>query len=126
MTDPVNPYQAPEAAIAGIPAEVRRPPVYTTISWYCWVLGAFHFLSVGAYLYVIARRIDKDGWRQALLYLGWPSPKPLLFLTMSILGTATYLAAGRLLWNRRGLPGLILCGIGILITYLAVWFNWQK
>ena len=121
-TETPNPYQAPEASLAALEAELPRPPVYTAISWFCWLLGTIHVIGSGVLFHAFTNSIERFGWRKAFLYLAWPSPRPLLMIATMILAASGYLTAGRLLWTRRGRPGLILCSTAIGLTYLCVWF----
>ena len=122
MVDELNPYKAPEASIAALHAEFGRPPVYTAISLMCWAIGAFHILGAVALLFVLSTMADRVGWREAFTRLFWPNPRPSLMIATLFVTCAAYVVAGRLLWNRRGRPGLILSAtaIGLSYFYFAV------
>jgi hypothetical protein len=115
--DAGNPYQAPEASLAALRAEIRRPSVYTAISLFCWALGVFFLLVFGLLMYYVSTRI---GWARVTIS---PSggPKVFLFAFLILLCMLSYFAAGRLLWVRRDRPGLILCVCAMAMTYLATW-----
>ncbi len=117
QVDVGNPYQAPEAPISALRAEIRRPPVYTAISLFCWVLGAFFFVLFGLFMYFISTEL---GWKR-VAHSASSGPKILLFASLIFICTLSYISAGRLLWIRRGRPGLILCVLAIMATYLSAW-----
>jgi hypothetical protein len=122
QADAGNPYQAPEASIVALRDEIRRPPVYTAISLFCWLLAAIHVLGSVVLLYVFGTMIDRVGWRDALLFLVSPRPRPSLMIATMLVASAAYVVAGRLLWNRRGRPGLILCVTAVGLTYFYFGF----
>ena len=117
-----NPYQAPQASLEALEAELPRPTVYTAIGLFCWMLGTIHGIGSCVVLHAFGGAIGRLGWRKAFLYLVWPDPRPLLIMATAIVAASAYLAAGRLLWIRRGRPGLFLCSLGIGLTYLYVGF----
>lgn len=112
-----NPYQAPEASIAALRAEIRRPPVYTAIALFCWVLGAFFTFLFVLFVYFINTEL---GWKRVAMSAG-AGPRIFLFASLVFLCMLSYLSAGRLLWSRRDRPGLVVCVLAIAATYLAAW-----
>ncbi len=116
-----NPYEAPDAPIIVHEEKARRLPLHTATSLFCWALGGYHTIAASLAIFVFTRKVEQWGLRKATLYMVWPSPKPIVFLATCLLGSAAYFIAARLLWRRRGLPGLILCGTGIAFTYAFAW-----
>ncbi len=117
--DAGNPYQAPEAPISALRAEIRCPPVYSAISLFCWVIGAFHLVGCLLVIGVVIRNGLQLGWEKAV------PPRhqvaTIAIVALGFLGTVSYLIAGRWLRDNRGRPGLILCTAAIGMTYLIIW-----
>jgi hypothetical protein len=114
-----NPYQAPEASIAALRAEIRRPPVYTAISLFCWAIGAFHLVGCLLVIGVVIRNGLQFGWEHAV----HPGDElaTTAIIALGFLGAVSYLIAGRWLRDNRGRPGLILCSAAMGMTYLIIW-----
>jgi hypothetical protein len=117
--DAGNPYQAPEASIVALRAEIRRPPVYTAISQLCWVIGAFHLVGCLFVIGVVIRKGLQLGWEKAIPPTHQVST--IAIVALGFLGTLSYLTAGRWLRDNRGRPGLLLCCSAIGMTYLIIW-----
>jgi MFS family permease len=119
VIDPVNPYQAPEAAIVGSPEALGRPPVYTAISIFSWIAGVAGILLSAGFLPILGLMTAQQGWRR--VFLTGIGLRVVLILALIILAAMAFIAAGRLLWDGRGRQGLIFCSTAIGITYVAAW-----
>ncbi len=123
--DSDNPYQAPEAVIAALQAEIRRPSVYTAISLLSWTIGAVSLLASILMFFPELWGGPLMGWRRAPF--SNDGPRVILLTGLGLMATISYLAAGRLLWVRRGPLGLSLCTVAMFMTYLAAWIlTWRR
>ena len=114
-----NPYLAPEASIAALRAEIRRPPVYSAISLLCWAIAGFHLLGVVVFLIILVRTGFRLPWGSRLM----PGSElvGLLILASGVASLGSYVAAGRWLRDNRGRAGLTLCCFAIGLSYLTIW-----
>ncbi len=119
QTEAGNPYQAPEASIAALRAEIQRPPVYSAISLLCWAIAGFQLLGVLVFLTILIRNGFRLPWGSRLMpgndLIGY------LILGSGATSTVTYVTAGRWLRENRGRVGLMLCCFAIGLTYLTIW-----